>query len=173
MKILSIIAALSLLVNLNSKPKVLLVGDSMAEGINPFIQQELKDKVTYKSVYKRGTTVPYWNSNTLLDKELDLKPDIILVSLGTNDLKTKPSNFDSYAKFNSKLINSGAKIYWIIPPEMPFNNEDIIYLIEHPEPPIEKIDCSTLNLERAKDKVHLTIKGYRDWSKCISNSLPI
>lgn len=173
MKILHLFTYFLLLFNLAAKPKLLLVGDSLAEGINPHIYSSLKEKVIYKSLYKRGTTVPYWLKSSQLVAELKTKPDIILVSLGTNDLKTRTSNLDQYYQFSEKLISSGAQVYWIIPPVMPFNNEDIIQWIEHPEPPISKIDCGEYDLERSQDQVHLTPKGYQDWSKCIVDSLPL
>lgn len=167
---------LSTLISLNLllqpiKNSVLLVGDSLAEGISPFLFENLKDKAKYDSLYKRGTTVPYWNSNKKLEQKLKQKPSIILVSLGTNDLKTKPLSLDKYFNFTKKLVDSGAQVYWIIPPVMPFHNEDIIDFIEHPPDGVNKIECP--NYERAPDKIHLSAKGYKDWAGCISDSLDL
>lgn len=159
-----------LLASLEGK-EVLLVGDSMAEGLSPSLKSNDRGyHVT--SLYKRGTTVPYWNDNkefkSLLKRD---KWDIVLVSLGTNDLLLKQNSTEKYFQFNEKLSALKAKVYWIIPPVMPFRNEWVEEWIENPTSPIEKIECP-FDFERAKDGVHLTQKSYKEWGNCVLDSLP-
>lgn len=166
-----IIGVVSLLSSLINGGNILLFGDSMAEGLSTPLKSNNKGyRVT--SLYKRGSTIPYWNGNKNLFKTLNSKKwDIVLVSLGTNDLLLKQKNAEKYIQFNEKLSTLKAKVYWIIPPPMPFKNEWMEQWIKNPTPPIEKIDCQ-IDFERVKDGVHLTQKSYKDWGKCVMDTLP-
>jgi len=156
----------------SEKKEVLLVGDSMAEGLYPNLK---KDGIQYRitPMYKRGTAVPFWNRSAELSKAIkEKKWDIVLVSLGTNDLRLKQKTMEEYFQFNEKLSSIKADVYWIIPPVMPFRNELVEEWIENPPPPIQKIDCSTYQFNRAPDKIHLQPSGYKAWSQCVLDSLP-
>lgn len=161
-----------MLLSTSSQPEILLVGDSMAEGLSPHLVKSLSGRYRFSHLYKRGTTVHYWNKNKeFIQKLTSKKYATILVSLGTNDLKIKSKQTNVYAEFQQKLIESGSNIYWIVPPPMPFKNESVLDWIENPTPPINKIECEG-DFKRAKDGVHLLGMEYKRWGTCISDSLP-
>lgn len=148
---------------------LLFMGDSMAEGMEPFIKKESGYNVT--SLHKRGSTVAYWNDNKKFNLLLKSKKwDVIVVSLGTNDLLIKRPNEEKYFQFNKKLSSIKADVYWAIPPVMPFKNSWMEEWIENPPPPIKKINCGS-DFQRAKDGIHLTQNGYKKWSRCIMDSI--
>src|SRR3990172_5754810 len=67
--------------------RVLLIGDSLAVGTAPYFAALAKEAgVEFKSLAKVGTRIDQWASSAELKALLEkFQPELVLVSLGTND----------------------------------------------------------------------------------------
>lgn len=149
---------------LKSGSRIVLIGDSLAEGMASHFLK-LTKQCNYKGIVYalHSTTTDYWSKK--IDKiMIDTRPSLVIVSLGTNDSGAK--NPETQRPHIKKIVTSvkkhGSKILWLVPQKLPdrFKSQDKIRqsIIEHS-------DSFTVNvtLEMAKDQIHLTQKGYKDW----------
>ena len=145
------------------------MGDSLAQGLSAPIKKYAKDnKIKYHSRTVVGSTSANWSHSESLNQDLKkYNPDLIVVSLGTNDMRGDKSPQKSMETISQKLISTGAKIIWLIPPSMPFPDRGVREIINHLPSQINKLSCDDSTLERSEDKIHFTQKGYDDWAKCI------
>jgi len=150
------------------RPKVILLGDSLAQGMSHEFQKIAK-KNGYSPVIlaKGGTWCNYWSGSIerIVTKH---HPQIVIVSLGTNDStssKPEPQRLH-IKKIREKVVDSGAKLLWLTPPQLPkrFKSKDEIRSILSEEiPPEETFTGDDLQLEKEKDKIHMTVEGYKKW----------
>lgn len=145
--------------------KVLHVGDSMVGG-NWGLTRALEGKLEPEGAkIVRHTKV----SETLasMDKDPTLKdllrthePDIVIITLGTND--TDVPYPDVYAKHVANIAKRIAprECWWMGPPkDAPVNK-----VIKENSAPCKFFDSSTLMLDRAKDGIHPSDKGGAQWA---------
>lgn len=95
---------------------VLLLGDSIAEGIDtPFRNLVMQYGSPIDSLIKRGSTASYWSSRVT---EADAGHHLIVLSLGSNDVALFDLNSEAAAMDTliSKLSQRGAYILWFPPP---------------------------------------------------------
>lgn len=155
-------------VKIVDKAHVILLGDSLAQGMAHEFSKTAKAK-GYKPIVlaKGGTWSNYWSGSIgrIVDK---YHPQFVIVSLGTNDStssKPEPQRLH-IKKIREKVTSSGARLLWLTPPQLPkrFKSRDEIRKILADEiPQTETFNSDDLPLEKEKDKVHMTPKGYRDW----------
>lgn len=145
--------------------KVLHVGDSMVGG-NWGLTRALEAKLEPEgAIVVRHTKV----SETLasMDKDPTLKdllhrhdPDIVIITLGTND--TDVPYPEVYAKHVANIAKRVAprECWWMGPPkDAPVNK-----VIKENSAPCKFFDSSTLKLERARDGIHPNDRGGGQWA---------
>jgi lysophospholipase L1-like esterase len=150
----------------------LLIGDSMAEGVDKYLK---KDIVllghNYDSMYKRGTQTTYWIQKQELKEQLVKRHDLIMISLGTNDLAAGKSPIKIVNDLNRLMDiirTSGVKnenIVLITPPTQNDNGLEELILKTFSENII--VESKKMNLEISRDGVHPTMNSYKKWSKKI------
>lgn len=151
---------------------ILLVGDSLALGLSRHFHLLAKQAgyVPYSRAIS-GSTTPEWSR--LIKQDLKMyKPQLVIISLGTNDAllseNTLQRRANSYNTLVETIEKSGAKVLWIMPPELPkrfartLNVNDLILHLN-----VDKFDSSSIQIERSDDQVHPTANGYKDWMDSI------
>jgi len=108
------------------KKKIALIGDSYAVGLGPELQKLLTD---FKFEGHVGTNSSQWVTHAPAcgqcgDWLVGYKPDVVLVSLGTNDgTLPNPQNYQTIVK---TLHGIGATAVWIEPPAGLAVNRDAV-----------------------------------------------
>lgn len=169
--------------------RVLLVGDSLAVGMAPFFAALAKEAgVEFKSLAKEGTRIDQWASNAELAKLLDsYQPNLVLVSLGTNDAYMKGEGV--VAKQQAQLDKLYAlltqwprkkdyglgpeHLVWIGPPTLPAApTPAMVGMIQASSgsalsPRYHYFHSDRLALPRGPDNLHPTAKGYAGWAGAV------
>jgi lysophospholipase L1-like esterase len=156
--------------------RILLVGDSLAVGMNPhFKELATGEGVPYVSLAKEGTRIDQWNQSAQLVLLLDkFQPSIVLVSLGTNDAYsaiTPESQLEAMGELLEKLESVGAEVVWIGAPALPETyygrhpSEDMLEAIRSEAP--YYFDSHKLEIPRGPDNLHPTSGGYGGWAGAI------
>jgi lysophospholipase L1-like esterase len=159
---------------INPTPQsIYVVGDSLAQGLSLPLKQFAQDKkIKFHSRTIVGSTSIFWSKSYQFKNDLKTySPDLIIVSLGTNDMKLSHAAQKEIEKISQQLINTGARIIWLVPPSMPFTDNGVRDVIYHLPSQINKLKCEDFSLERSKDKIHFTFKGYNDWAECIEKQI--
>lgn len=125
---------------------ILLIGDSLAYGVRPYLKHNLEQNYTFCSEVVGGSTSKQWVG--WIEKSVQkCDPDVIIVFLGKNDWNLNPEDPE-------KIINFahfwGSSIVWVLPSNpksklvQAVQTADLIF------------DPSWMNLETEQDKIHLT-----------------
>ena len=146
--------------------RMLLIGDSLAQGMSPHFNKSARSR-GYLPFVKclQGSRIDYWSPR--LEAIInDIRPTLVVVSLGTNDAgMTVPESQRQHIKNIKKIIDRyGAKIIWLLPQPLPsrFVGQNDIKKIINEELQNNVYDAK-IKLEKAEDKIHLTSKGYETW----------
>ena len=150
------------------KPRVLLIGDSLAEGAaGPLLSIAKKEGVHLSINCLHGTRIDYW-SQRIESVVNGIRPDIVIVSLGTNDSGIK--NPEPQRAHVKKIVSTSkkykSKILWLLPPPLPekFKSKDAIRKIILDELGEKEVyNSDELKAEKTKDKIHMTANGYKKW----------
>jgi len=154
-----------------SKPKkrIALVGDSLCQGIaRPLQSLTRKNNFSLSINCLHGTRIDYWSPR--IDSIMNTtRPNVIVVSLGTNDsgLRDPEVQRRHIKKIVLTAKKYGAVILWLVPPRLPesFKGQAGIRKLIGEELSASEIFISdNLNLEMIKDKIHMSQKGYADWT---------
>lgn len=169
--------------------RVLLIGDSLALGLTPFFASLAKESgVDFKAMATVGTRIDQWAANPDLKALLAaFKPDLILVSLGTNDsfmqgadvVSKQQAQLDKLYSVLTEWPRSSdyglgpEYVVWIGPPVLP----------KPPSPGISKMiqdaagsalspryyyfHSERLDLPRGPDGLHPVPRGYAGWAGAI------
>ncbi len=144
--------------------RILLVGDSLAQGLGvPLQQLALGSGVDLRSDGRQGTRIDDWAKNPWIDQNVALaKPTLVLVSLGTNDMKmanplTERASLDVILK---KIASIPARILWISPPTMPFPDRGARSLLVG----IPSFRSDGFVIQRGPDGIHPTVSAYAGWA---------
>lgn len=169
--------------------RVLLIGDSLAVGMAPHFAALAKEAgIDFKALATSGTRIDQWAANPELKKLLEsFQPELVLVSLGTNDSYMQGSGAVQKQQAQlEKLLSVLTEwprrrdyglgpdhIVWIGPPTLP----------KPPSPGIPKMiqDASgsvlsprfyyfhseKLTMPRAADGIHPNVRGYAGWAGAI------
>lgn len=145
--------------------KLFLVGDSLAVGMNRhFRGLAQKAGVNYSSATKSGTATSYWTTAGFAAQLQAAKPNLVLVSLGTNDSAGSRSNAthsEAIRKLVAMIQAAGAEVFWILPPKLPWKQSfsDLVRAEG-----IEAFDSSALEIPMGPDRIHPTGAGYAGWA---------
>ncbi len=158
-----------------SAQKILLVGDSMMEGLQIYLKMRTeKCKHTFVSLAKTSTSMVAWTGKDSTGKLKDAiekhKPTLVLISLGSNELFAPKNLLPEYAKYldNILLQLGNTNFVWICPPnwKKDFGLTDLI---------LEKVQenrffpSRDLKIPRAGDGIHPNMQGYEMWADKILN----
>lgn len=155
-------------VRLPASPRVLIIGDSLAVGLGPVLKKLASGKsvgLAYDG--KVGTTSQQWATNSWLATDLGRdKFDVVLVSLGTNDMPTGASA----AQIQQHMLRvvqaiqaAGAQPVWVSPPTMPtLREQEVRAAIAALGIPV--FPSEALSISRGGDKIHPTATGYAGWA---------
>ena len=166
------------------KPKklsILFVGDSMVEAIKK-PSQEICMQKGFECAYafKRGLRTEKWFEDELYKGNLMFflltqKPDIVVISTGTNDIYNKESNERIYIELK-QVINFIKKIashykkqpeFVIVAPPIPNDNNLNEYLMEKFSQQNIKIIMSKYYDFSLRDGVHPDAESNKLWAKII------
>jgi lysophospholipase L1-like esterase len=124
----------------------LIVGDSIAVGTAHF-------RPECAVMAKSGINSKDWNERHFHDQ---LKSDTVIISLGSNDLKTL-NTFKEIILLRSRI--KAHRVFWILPANKPQKVELIKMVAEEYKDTIIPIP------NVSKDKVHPTTQGYQELAK--------
>lgn len=154
--------------------KVLLIGDSLGVGTAPHYAAQAKEAgVDFKSVAITGTRIDQWASSQELPKILQsFRPDLVLVSLGTNDAYMKGT--DVVPKQRAALdkllqLLGDADVVWMGPPTLPNPpSPGVVLMIQEAAgalaPRFHYFHSERLPIPRGPDGIHPTVRGYAGWA---------
>lgn len=147
--------------------KILLIGDSLAYMLAPYLKKEAAaEHIPFVSMARGGSTLAQWQDQGWAAKAIErVHPTIMLVSVGTND-RVQPDEFPTRAKSLSDFAeHEGVRIIWLSPPPMPFSVKFVWNALEQ----YEHIDAG--NLAKEKDKIHVTYWANKQWAHNIFSYL--
>lgn len=160
-------AALIFLLTAAQKRRVrrpLLVGDSLALGLrNPLAVELERRGLGLASATRGGTTAAYWapRLGALLREH---QPDLVLISVGTNDCSTADLVTCKDFRANTRDLmaqchTAGVRVVFLLPPWLAWRDriaERLTAGADSFEP--------TGRVELQPDKIHPTGAGYRAWA---------
>lgn len=153
--------------------KLLLFGDSLAQGLTPTLGALAKDNgVAFAATSKVGSTVREWAGATALGSELRKhlaeKPTVVLCSLGTNDEYLTSASAQAELPALEALIElvraSGAELGWIGPPTLPRQGNGFSAAIRARIASNRYFHSESFEIPRGGDNLHPTVKGYAGWA---------
>lgn len=148
---------------------VLIVGDSMLEGLGPRLSAYADaNNFTLYSVIWYSSTSEYWGRSTKLSEYMRrLKPDFVFVCLGANELFVRNIE-QSRSKYVAKIIADLDTIpyLWIGPPNWK-PDTGINRLIEQHAAPGCYYRSAELVMERAADGAHPTHDAANHWTDSV------
>lgn len=169
--------------------RVLLIGDSLAVGLGPHLSALAKEAgAELKVLAKSGTRIDQWASNKELRTLLEsYRPDVVLVSLGTNDSYMQGA--DVVAKQRAQLEKlyellttwprskdyglGPEHLVWIGPPTLPKPvATGIPAMIQDAagsalSPRYHYFHSEKLPVPRGPDGIHPTARGYAGWAGAV------
>lgn len=146
--------------------KVLLIGDSFAQGLAPPLKQLFTEHgILFLADGRLGTTIAQWAKQPWLDVLLTKgRPDVVLVSLGTNDMKLVDPLLERPALLVlvDKLKQISGSVVWVTPPSVPFPDRGLRSMLTETGVPL--FHSESLTIQRGPDALHSTISGYAGWA---------
>ena len=149
---------------------VLLIGDSMAEGVGPWLQKKVEEAGgRFINGQERSSTIVWWQGSGKL-RELMMRhmPDVVFIALGSNEI------FLEQPALRAPLIKQmveelGARPgYWIGPPSWK-PDTGLVRVIEENFQPGHFYNSNALKVPRASDGKHPTAQGYQTWTELVWN----
>lgn len=156
------------------RSRALLIGDSLAVGLGPPLTKVIAP-VALTTRAHVSTTSKSWTAGKYaaeLDEALATsKPEVVLISLGTNDTAPGASIAGLETRFSDLTetirMGGGAPIF-LLPPELPWSRQPVADAVKASG---AILITPRVGLEHAPDKIHLTGKGYADWAEDIAKQL--
>lgn len=146
--------------------RVLLIGDSLAVGLNVPLQRLATDAGTsLRGRGKQSTTITDWDHGTVLSEELAaFRPSVVLFSIGTNDMKMfhPEGEAPALARILKTVRDAGAELVLILPPTMPFPDAGVRGMLAASG--ARGYPSTALTIQRGPDHIHPTALGYAGWS---------
>lgn len=166
--------------------RVLLIGDSLAVGMAPHFKALAKELgAKFEALALSGTRIDEWAKSAKLEQVLQtFQPELVLISLGTNDeymqgnvvpqqekaLDTLIKKISTYTR-NSDYGLGPEWIVWIGPPTLPKASNGIVEMIRRASGGIPGrfyyYPSDRLTIPRGPDKIHPTARGYAGWAGAI------
>lgn len=152
----------------SSAQHVLLIGDSMADGLRfPLGNFSKKNGHKFTSVAKTSSSIIAWQGNRLKSLIEEVQPTYVMISLGSNELFTR--RLDAYKKFVKNIVDQIGEVnfIWIGPPNW---REDygLTEVLSDGVGAGRFFRSKDLTLKRAGDGIHPRWKEYETWAKAIS-----
>lgn len=148
--------------------RVLLVGDSMAQGIGPFLQRKVEGAGgIWASAPEQSSTIIWWQgSGKLRSLIAQHNPDLIFIALGSNELFVKDA--EARAGVIRRMVEEIGRrdAYWIGPPSWkPGSN--LVPIIEENFQAGHFYNSDRLDVPRGPDGKHPTAQGYERWVELV------
>lgn len=150
--------------------RVLLVGDSMGQGIAPFLQRKVEAAGgSFIGAPEQSSTIIWWQGSGKLRALIaQHKPDIVFIALGSNELYTKDAEARAPV-IRSMVAEIGSReAYWIGPPNWKPGSK-LLAVIEENFQAGHVYNSDRLDVPRGKDGKHPTLQGYERWVELIWN----
>lgn len=154
--------------------RLLLIGDSLAEGLGPPLRAMAGEaNVQFSKLARGGTRIEQWaGSQKLVERIETFKPTMILVSLGTNDEYLTGTDVAArqaphLEQLLTRLRAGGAEVVWIGPPRLPVATKGVVALLRRTIPKSHYFPSERLTIPRGPDALHPTLKGYVGWAGAI------
>jgi lysophospholipase L1-like esterase len=149
---------------------VLLVGDSMAEGVGPWLQKKVEAVGgRFINAQERSSTIVWWQgSGKLRELMARHRPDAVFIALGSNEI------FLEQPSLRAPLIKQMVEElgtrpgYWIGPPCWK-PDSGLVRVIEENFQPGHFYNSNDLQVPRAPDGKHPTAQGYQTWTELVWN----
>lgn len=155
---------------LRSGARVLLVGDSLAQGLSVSMAKLAKDaSVPFLGHGIVSTRINQWCCQPWLAADvLAAKPTLVLVSLGTNDAALADPTVEraQLQKLLAALVATGAKVVWIAPPKVKLPSESVVREMIRATG-LDVFPSDALAIPRGPDGLHPTAAGYAGWAGAI------
>lgn len=152
-----------------SPKRVLLIGDSLAEGLSVPLRALVEGQgALFRADGRSGTTIGDWaRANWLGDLLTSFGPDLVLVSLGTSDMRLGDPTTEAplVRALVARAEAAGAEVVWLEPPDMPFADGGVRQMVTDEAPEVFPSDA--LDIARGPDDIHPTAKGYAGWAGAI------
>lgn len=147
---------------------VLLIGDSMAEGLGWFLKGKIEAAGgRYILEPWQSSTITGWHSGRLRQVLERHKPDILFISLGSNELFIKnpeQTRAPQITQLTKDIGNLAA--YWIGPPSWKPDN-GLVRVIQENFQPDHFYDSNDLKVSRRGDGAHPTREGFETWANLV------
>jgi hypothetical protein len=147
---------------------VLLVGDSMAEGLQPSMQKRVSAAGgRFFAEPWQSSTIIGWEGTGRLRQMIErYQPDIVFISLGSNELEARrPEGRAPLIK--QMLAEIGARpAFWIGPPSWR-QDRGLLGVIAENFQPGHFFNASNLQVPRQSDGKHPTLEGFEQWTEMI------
>jgi lysophospholipase L1-like esterase len=154
---------------LPSGTRILHIGDSMAGALGIALNRQLEERgVVGKLRYETASYIPTWASSEKLRVYLaQHDPDLILISLGTNELQiTEP---ERRAKTIRRLVSrlEGRPCVWIAPPHLDAGDNGLRDIIRANCAPCGYMNTDAVyeDMPRVSDKIHPTMAAREEWAR--------
>lgn len=193
---IGLVAAVRRRPKLTEHSRLLMFGDSMAQGLDPHMKALAKESgIPYFAAAVPGTRIDQWAASQKLDQYLaEFQPTLTLVALGTNDAylpgdvwqKQAPhlqTLLEKLRTFSNANVNdaagphyaAGTEIIWIGPPPLPAThlgmslNTDFLEALAKAVP--HYFPSDELDIPRGPDGLHPSAAGFAGWAGRIWASL--
>lgn len=174
-------------VKLGPSSRILLVGDSLAQGLDPHFSSYAKESgYPYGSAHKVGSAIRYWVGERLQAALEATKPTLAVVVLGTNDFaggrsaeavhKDAGELLDQLAQFPrpDEGYCLGVDVLWVSPLALMASTHAAAFdalrgVLGAPSGcgKTELFDSTALDVRTGADLVHPTAAGYASWAGAI------
>lgn len=154
---------------------ILIIGDSMLEGINPRLAAYARAAGhTLHSVIWYSSTTEYWGTcDTLSVFMRRYHPTFVFISLGANELFVRDIQAKRTPYLRNILSQLGNTPYlWIGPPNWR-DDTGINRMIEANTPPGCYFKSQGMHFDRAKDGAHPTHASAAQWVDSIARWIPL
>lgn len=148
---------------------MLHIGDSMAGALGIALNKELMHhEVDGKLRYETASFIPNWASSDKLPLYLaQIDPDLVLISLGTNELQIADPG--QRARNIRKLVGrlEGRPCVWIAPPHLDAGDNGLREIIRANCAPCGFMSTDEVypDMPRVGDKIHPTMPARDEWAK--------
>lgn len=147
---------------------VLLIGDSMAEGVGPWLQKKVEAVGgRFINGQERSSTIVWWQgSGKLRELLMRHRPDVVFIALGSNEIFIQQPGLR--APLIKQMVEEiGARPgYWIGPPSWK-PDLGLVQVIEENFLPGHFYNSNDLKVPRAPDGKHPTAQGYERWTELV------
>lgn len=149
--------------------RVLHIGDSMAGALGLELNRQLKEQGVKSTLrFETSSYIPTWAWGDTLPQALaQVKPDLVIVTLGMNELKIADPG--QRAKTVRRLVErlGDRPCVWISPPPLASGTNELPTVIRDNCPPCAFMNTDEVypDMPRLGDKVHPTMPARAEWAR--------